>query len=66
MQSNPDEIISFQFCKICRVKFPKMSQRNLDSYVCVCERNMTNPYKYPRDLIETGVKFCIGTGERKN
>jgi hypothetical protein len=43
-----------------------MSRRNFELYVCVCERNMTNPYKYPRDLIDAGVKFCCITGERKN
>ncbi len=66
MQSTSDEIVSNQFCKVCGVKFPKMSRRNFESYVCVCERNMTNPHKYPRDLIDAGVKFCCITGERKN
>lgn len=65
MQSYHDEIISNKFCKLCGIKLPKMTRRNFDSFVCVCERNFTNPHTFSRDLIQAGVQFDPVTGEQK-
>ena len=64
---NPDESFVIKAtCKICNVKLPKMSIRLFESFVCVCQRNLTNPSCYVRSDIENGVLFDPITGEKKN
>ena len=64
---NPDESIVIKaICKICNVKLPKMSVRLFESFVCVCQRNLTNPLCFVKSDIDNGVQFDPITGERKN
>lgn len=64
---NPDESIVIKAtCKICNVKLPKMSVRLFESFVCVCQRNLTNPLCFVKSDIDNGVQFDPITGRRKN
>ena len=64
---HPDESFVIKAtCKICNVKLPKMSIRLFESFVCVCQRNLTNPSCYVREYIENGVLFDPITGDKKN
>lgn len=53
-------------CLICNVQLPKITPEEFKTFVCVCQRNQTNPHAYARDLIEAGAVFCCLTGKRKN
>ena len=64
---NPDEsFIIKATCKICNVKLPKMSIRLFESFVCVCQRNLTNPSCFAREAVDAGCVFNPITGAAKN
>ena len=64
---DPDEsFIIRATCKFCNVKLPKMSIRLFESFVCVCQRNLTNPSCFVRSDIENSAIFDPITGEKKN
>jgi len=63
---NPDEsYIVRARCSICDVQLPKMTLTNFRAFVCVCQRNITNPYCFSNELINQGHVFDPAGGDKK-
>lgn len=63
-QYNKDEsYIVRARCSLCNVQLPKMTLTNFKAFVCVCQRNLTNPSGFVKEMIDDGYIFDPISGD---